>query len=251
MTTHTDGVPGHTAGFPAAAPQSAPVLPPEPPNGSPPVARSAAARRRSSRRALIVSVLVVLLGGLLAYAGSQLLTRHRQVLAVAQGVPVGRVISDADLETASVTSDPNLSPIPAGQRSQIVGLVAQVALVRGELLTRAQVGPATGFTAGQQLVALPLKEGQFPSRGLDAGQRVLVVATPGANGTEASSGGGSGASPSGAASAGTSATVAEVGSANSATQVTVVDVRVDAADGPGLARLASTGDLALILLPAR
>jgi hypothetical protein len=41
-----------------------------------------------------------------------------------------------------------------------------------------------------------------------------------------------------------------VGPPDAASGVTVVDVRVQAADGPGLARLASTGNAALILLPA-
>jgi hypothetical protein len=44
--------------------------------------------------------------------------------------------------------------------------------------------------------------------------------------------------------------VAEAGPANPTTQVTVVDVRVREADGPTVAQLASTGNLALILLPA-
>jgi hypothetical protein len=197
---------------------------------------------------LIVSVLVVLVGGLLAYAGSQLLTRHTRVLAVSRDVPVGSTVSDADLAIASVTSDPNLSPIPASQRSQIVGMVAHVALVKGELLTRAQVGRGTGFTTGQQLVALPLKQGQFPSRGLAAGQKVLVVATPGSGTTGLTS---DSRVAAGGSAAGTSATVAEVGSTTPATEVTVIDVQVAAADGPAVARLASTGNLALILLPAR
>lgn len=205
---------------------------------------------------MIISVLVVLVGGLIAFAGSQLLTKHTEVLAVAQNVPVGSTITDADLTTASVVKDSNLSPVPASDRSQIVGLVAQVGLVKGELLTRAQVGSASGFTTGQQLVALPLKQGQFPARGVSAGERVLIVATPGQNGAAASSstpasgsGSGSGSSAAGT-SLGIDATVVDVGGINQATQVTVVDVRVDASDGVQVAQLASTGNLALILLPA-
>jgi hypothetical protein len=207
--------------------------------------RSAAARRRTSRRSLIISVLVVLVGGLLAFAGGQVLTRHTQVLAVAQDVPVGATIKDSDLTVASVTKDPNLSPIQASQRSQIVGMVAQVGLVAGELLTRAQVGPSSGFTAGQQLVALPLKQGQFPARGLTPGQKVLIVATPGTNGSTGSGGRSSTATP----APGISGTAAEVGTMNPATQVTVIDVQVSADAGVALAQLASTGNLALILLP--
>ncbi len=248
MTTHADGAPPSLpSGFPPPAPSSAP---PELPPPAQPV-RTAAAGRRTSRRGLIISVLVVLVGGMIAFAGSQVLTKHTQVLAVAQDVPVGSTITDADLTTASVTKDPNLSPIPAADKSQIVGMVAQVGLVKGELLTRAQVGTSSGFTSGQQLVALPLKQGQFPARGLTPGEKVLIVATPGANGPTSSSsssapssGGGSADTP-----AGVTGTVAEVGTMNQATQVTVIDVQVSADDGVSVAQLASTGNLALILLP--
>jgi hypothetical protein len=203
--------------------------------------------------------LVVLVGGLIAFGGASVLTKHSRVLAVSQDVPVGATITRADLTVASVTKDPNISPIPAWEESQIVGMVAQVGLVKGELLTRAQVGASSSFTTGQMLVALPLKQGQFPGRGLTAGQKVLIVATPGTNGSAARSGGGStpsssssdtssGTGPSQAS--GIDATVAEVGAMNQATQVTVIDVRVSSSDGVSLAQLASTGNLAVILLPA-
>jgi hypothetical protein len=195
---------------------------------------------------LIISVLVVLIGGLLAYGAGQVLTKHTQVLAVAHDVPIGATIQDSDLTVASLTKDPNLSPIPASQRSQVVGMVAQVGLVKGELLTRAQVGPTSEFTAGQQLVALPLKQGQFPARGLVPGQKVFVVATPGTGGP-AGSGGSSSSAPT---APGISGTVAEAGPMNQATQITVIDVRVSADSGVEVARLASTGNLAVILLPA-
>lgn len=227
--------------YPAPTPAPAP-------SPAPPV-RSVAARRRTSRKSLVVSVLVVLIGGLLAFAAGQMLTAHTQVLAVARDVQLGSTITAGDLTVANVTSDPNLSPIPATQRSQVVGMVAQVALVRGELLTRAQVGTGSGFAAGEMLVALPLKEGQFPTRGFNPGQQVLIVATPGSTGTAGGSGAPAG-DPGVARTQPIHAAVAEVGPVNQATQVTVVDVRVSADDGARVAELASTGNLALILLPA-
>jgi len=211
-----------------------------PPPPAPPL-RSAAARRRVSRTSLVLSVLVVLLGGLVAFAAGQMLTAHTDVLAVAQDVAVGSTITADDLTVASVPTDPHLSPIPATQQPGVVGMVAQVPLVRGGLLTRAQIGADSGLAAGELLVALPLKEGQFPARGLTAGQRVLIVPTPGSSGTSAARG---------TTSSSTEATVAEVGTANPTTQVTVVDVRLREADGPAVAQLASTGNLALILLSA-
>jgi hypothetical protein len=237
VTARVDGV-----AMPAG-PSAAPVPPTAAPPPAPPL-RSAAARRRISRKSLILSVLVVLLGGLLAFAAGRMLTAHTEVLAVARDVQVGSTITADDLTVANVPADPNLSPIPAAHQSEVVGMVAQVPLNRGELLTHAQVGTGTELTDGEVLVALPLKEGQFPARGLTPGQQVLIVPTIGTTGS-GSEAGATGGTPDGP----TEATVAEVGPANPITQVTVVDVRVREADGPTVARLASTGSLALILLP--
>jgi hypothetical protein len=49
--------------------------------------------------------------------------------------------------------------------------------------------------------------------------------------------------------AGIPATVADVGAQSPVTLVTVVDVRVPAAEGAQVARLASTGNLAVLVLP--
>lgn len=246
MTTRAESSP---LAAPGAYP--APVPPPELP-GPAPVVRTAAAGRRTNRKMLVLSVLVVLLGGVLALSAGQLLTRHTTVLAVARPVQAGAPITAADLAVASVTTDPHLAPIPAGQQSQVVGMLAQVALSPGELLTRAEIGTGSGFTPGQVLVAVPVKPGQVPVRGLTAGQRVLVVPTRGSSGAPSSGsappvGGTSAGAP---GSAGISATVVEVGSADAGSALMVVDVRVSAADGIAMADLASTGNLAVVLLPA-
>ncbi len=243
MTTHAPGRhPPYAGGYQPAAPPAVPE-----PVGDRAV-RSAAPSRRPSRRGLILSVLVVLLGGLVAFGGAQVLTRHTQVLAVSRDVPVGATITDGDLTVANVPSDPNLSPILASQRAQIVGKVARVGLVRGQLLTLAQIGTHGGLADGQMLVALPLKQGQFPIRGMTPGQRVLIVSTPGATGSVAATTG----SATGSASSlrpGIDGTVAEVGPINQATQITVIDVQVSIVMGVEVARLASTGNLALLVLP--
>lgn len=239
MTPRVDGTLHAPAGaYRSPAPESVAAAAPVP--------RSTAARRRTSRRSLTASLLVVLLGGLLALVAGRMLTAHTEVLAVARDVPVGAMITSEDLTVANVTADPNLSPVPASERSRIVGMLAQVALVRGELLTRAQVGTSDGFASGEMLVALPLKVGQFPARGFTPGQRVLIVATPGNGGGVAPGGVVTG----GATGGQVTATVAEVGATNAATQVTVVDVLVSSGDGAALADLASTGNLAAVLLPA-
>jgi len=229
--------------------------------------RTAAVARRRNTRAYLLAVLVVLLGGVVALFGGLGLSRHSQVLAVVRPVQAGSAIAQQDLAVANVTTDPRLSPIPAAEESQVIGMIAQVPLAPGGLLTRAELGTGTGFAAGEVLVALRLKPGQFPGRGLTPGEHVLVVATAGSAGAAAAvepavtqpggtQPGGTATTPapgSGAAAggipAGTQATIAEVGAADASSQVTVVDVRVAAAQGGVLADLASTGNLALILLP--
>ena len=213
------------------------------PSLAPAPAFSAAAKRRVSRKSMTLSVLVIVLGGLLAFTAAQMLTAHDQVLAVARDVAVGSTITADDLVVADVSSDPNLSPIAAAQQSEVVGMVALVPLSRGELLTTSQIGADAGLPQDQVLVALPLLEGQFPARGLSPGQQILIVSTPGANGAVATDETLDGqAEP-------VEATVADVGATNPTTQVTVVDVQLSQDDGAAAARLASTGNLAIIVLP--
>jgi hypothetical protein len=221
--------------------------PPAEPNGTaaraastPDAPRAAAAPRRWRPSYLIIATLLVLLGGLIAMWGARSLVHRDSVLVVARPVAVGSRIAAGDLATAEITSDPHLAPIAAAQRDAVIGQVALVDLTAGSLLTRSQIGPGDGFTGDQQLVALPLKPGEFPVRGLAPGVRVVIVATPGTA---------TGQQQQPISEAQIPATVAESGTADPSTGVTVVDVRVAAAAGPRLAQLASTGDLAVILLP--
>jgi SAF domain len=211
---------------------------------SPPtVVREAAAPRRWTPKGLALAVICVVLGGLVVMFGVASFTKRDTVLVVAKAVPVGSTIDTSDVTTAKITSDPALKPIPSGERGTVIGKVALVDLKPGTLFTRDELGTSDGFTPGQVIVALPLKQGQFPARGLAAGQSVLVVATPGSS---SNSGPPAGATtPSG----GTKAVVTEVGATDASTGVTVVDVRVAADAGVPLAQLASTGNAAVILLP--
>ena len=205
-----------------------------------PVSRPAAGPRQWSARGVALAVLVVVLGGLvLLYAVPQF--SHRvTVLAVATDVPVGSVITADDLTTAKITVDPHLRSVPAADRAAVVGKVAAVSLRAGTLVTLDGVGTSDGFTAGQVLVPLGLKAGQFPARGLDPGQHVWIIATPGTG----NAGGGAAVS-----AAATEAVVAEVGRTDDATGVTVIDVRVPSAAAVALGQFASTGNLLVLLLP--
>lgn len=163
------------------------------------------------------------------------------VLAVARTVPVGSVVTTADLTEARIPTDPSLSPIPVAEMGSVVGEVAAVPLQPGTLLTRGELTTTAGPAPGQQLIGVLLKPGQLPARALAPGQAVLMVPTP------------SDRSARGAADQPeppvVAATVVDVGGvAQDGSQT--VDVSVAAVLGPALARQAATGNVVLIVVSA-
>src|SRR5579875_2874612 len=105
--------------------------------GTPPVV--AAPRRHRPRLLLLAAIALIALGalgGLLVYDRS---THRIAVLAIARAVPQRHVIGAAALAVANIVADSALQPIPASQRSQIVGRTASSDLHPGTLLTRADV----------------------------------------------------------------------------------------------------------------
>jgi len=207
--------------------------------------REAAPRRRRRRGLWLVGVLLVASGGLVSATVVSRAGGRMPVLAVARTVHVGQPLAGADLVTAWLPADPTLRPVPAADRAGVIGAVAAVELRPGALLTRAELTDRRVPDAGQQLVGLPLRDGQWPARGLTPGDRVVVVAVPGDQSISTQPGG----QPAGAASEPVAATVAELGPRGD-DGVTTVDVIVPAAAAVELAATASTGRLAVVLVPA-
>lgn len=221
---------------PAAQAGPPPVAPP------PTVVREASAPRRWTPKGLALAVILIVLGGLVVVIGLQHFAQRDSVLVVSRAVPVGSRITSADLTTAKITTDPAMKTISSADRDQVVGEYALADLAAGSTLTRSEVGPGDGFTKGQVLVPLPLKQGQMPARGLSPGQHVTIVSTPSGDGASSAGGPSTSAVP-------TDATVAEVGSTSASSGITVVDVRVPAASSVALAQLAATGNATVLLLP--
>jgi hypothetical protein len=210
----------------------------------PTVVREASAPRRWTVKGLALAVICVVLGGLVTMVGVESFSVRHSVLVFAKPIPIGSTIGTSDITTARITSDPNLKSVPATDLSSVVGKVALVDLRAGTLVTLDELGTSDGFTAGQVLVGLALKAGQFPARGVSAGESVMIVATPGgASGSSTQGSSSTTASP-------TEAVVSEVGTMDPTSGITVIDVRVPTAAGVPLAQLAATGNVTLILLPA-
>lgn len=164
------------------------------------------------------------------------------VLAVGQNVPVGSTITAQDLTVAHVAPDSALSPIRASDQPSVVGQVAAIGLPAGSLLVRTDITPTEVPAAGQQLVGVAVNPGQLPARPLTAGDKVLVVQTPGD--FSGSDGGTITRSvPT------IPATVLDVSPPESDGTV-VVDLLVASAQGPQVTAIASTGHVALIEQPS-
>ena len=205
----------------------------------PPVVRQAAAPRQWSPRALAAAVMLVLLGGLVVMMALPRYAERRDVLVMARPVKAGQLLVAQDLTTAKIAAGPEVSTIAGGDAARVVGRIARADLAAGVALAPSLVAEDTGFGSGQALVGLALKTGQMPAAGIQVGQSVTIVGTPG---TAAGQGGVW-------ASASFPGVVASMGAKDPATGATVLDVRVPVADAAKVARLASTGNLAVLALP--
>lgn len=198
--------------------------------------------RQRRRRMLVLGLLLVLAGALTAGYLFTGMSDRTSVLMLSRDVPIGTQVTAADLATTQVAADTGVAVIPGSQLHQVVGRFAAVDLRKGTLLAPSQLTSALSPRAGQQVVPISLKLEQLPARGLNAGDQVLVIATPGQQGQEQATTG------SGAAllDQDTAATVDQVSSPD-ADGVVRVDLVVDARVGPPIAKQASTGRLALVL----
>jgi len=78
--------------------------------------------------------------------------------------------------------DPALTPVPAGDMPSVVGQRAAVDIAAGTLVTREQVTTMVLPPAGSSIVGVAVPPGLLPGEPLVAGDRIRVVATPGAQG---------------------------------------------------------------------
>jgi hypothetical protein len=196
-------------------------------------------RRRPGMMALAVALVGAgILGGAALYRD---VNHQVPVLLVTASVPVGSVLTSADLTTTSVATGPGVKVIPARQESQVVGLVAATNLQPGTLLAATDVTTSLPPAAGQVLVPMAVKPSELPASGLAPGDHLLIVSAPGAQGTSSSA-----ASATTPARSITGVVEAVTGGPDS-DGLDVVDVLVTAAQGPVLARETATGDIALIV----
>lgn len=138
-------------------------------------------RRRRPVLALLSALLVVLsitvFTSLYLRAGNQV-----SVLAVAQPVAQGDVLTAADLTVVRISLSSGVSAIDADMAGSVVGRRVAMPLVPGALLVATDISSASSPPSGYAIVGVALKPGQLPASGVFAGETVDVVMTgvPGA-----------------------------------------------------------------------
>ena len=205
--------------------------------------------RRGRRRSVPLAAggVILVLVCALVFAEGWLQAGHRQpVLALAQPVAAGQVITAADLETVRVSVAGPVSLVPASRQAEVVGSTAAVSLPAGSLLAGRDIGTPPPVK-GQVRLGVTLKPGQYPPD-LAAGQDVDVLATPAASASGSSSG--SGGAP--AALPVGEAVVLSVSPATAAggSGDTVVEIQVPADAMPQVAAANAAGQIALVTIPA-
>ena len=155
-------------------------------------AQSATADRRQlptrARRPGLIAAAVLLIVGF-ALSGALLVSRAgdtSEVLVVSRAVPAGHVIEPGDISAVRLSG--SVRAIAAADLHTVVGSTAAVGLVGGQVLNRDMLTTAPVPGAGQSMVGLALKPGQFPADGLAIGDSVLVVVLPGADATSSGAG---------------------------------------------------------------
>ena len=210
------------------------------------------------RRPILAVASVVLVTSCVAVFTSAYLHAGKKVavLAIAHNVPQGQPITKNDLTVVDAAFSRGFVPIPAQDASRVVGQTAAVSLLRGTLVTQAELADRGEPPNGSAIVGVATKVGQLPAGGVVDGDTVDVVLTGSLSTlTDGSSDDGSSAAsvPAGAVEVGGvlahDATVTDVTQPTSSDPDTVVvSVSIRSSLAPLVASASAAGQAALVLV---
>jgi hypothetical protein len=198
-------------------------------------ARPVAAGRTKLQRSpllIVFGLLVLAAGGVFGWFMWVTTSTASEVVAARADVQRGQLITAEDLTTVRVTLDPSLRTVPGANLKSLVGQRAATDLAAGTLISPQQVSDGLLPPQGMSVVAVPVPAGLVPTVPIHAGDTVRLVQTP---------------EPAGSVTGKPLTITAEVVDVTEGDQDTIVNVLVPAASASGLAELAATGRVALVL----
>lgn len=162
------------------------------------------------------------------------------MLALARPVHVGDLLTPQDLRQVPLSPDSGADLVPASQAATVLGHPVGYSLPAGTLLPRSALGRPQVPPAGQAIVAVAAKPGQFPPD-LAPGTRVWVIVVPGSQSSTSTT-------PSPDFGGPWSAVVTSVAAPGS-DQSTVVSLQLPVTSARQVAAVPS-GQLSLVAVPA-
>jgi hypothetical protein len=197
---------------------------------------------RERKPALAALAVLLILGGALTSAYLVMASGQRvSAIRVAEPVAAGQQIPASALQEVQI-GNTGIEFISWAERTQVTRAYAAVPLVKGALLTNGMVARDDAATDGRVIVGLALKPGQLPAGGLRAGDRVSLYGVAGQN--------------TAGVRAGTTLSedaivygVASAGEQTLQSDQTMVSVAVPPSQAPQVTQAASSGAVAVALVP--
>ena len=134
-------------------------------------------RRKVQIPQLLIAVFLVVVSALVAVVVFSRAAAREPVLALAQPVERGQVISSGDLMVVYVATDDPITTLSSEAAYGLVGLTAVTDLEAGTILTPAHFVSRSLLDAGEGVVGLALAPGEYPTPLLAPGDLVDVVVT--------------------------------------------------------------------------
>ncbi len=218
--------------------------------------------RRSRRPLLAVASAALVCASIAAFTAIYSSAVHKTaVIGVVRAIARGQAITGEDLAPIEVSVPSGVEAIPVSEIAQLAGKRAATAIPSGSLLVNGDLTGAPAVTAGDAVVGLALKDGQYPAGGISPGDSVMVVQTASA-GTPLTVPSGVGSTDTPQTGAATSdgggttgvlvpqATVFDAGppSAGGGPSL-LVSVEIPATLAPAVTTAAAAGQVSVVLLP--
>ncbi|MEX2134491.1 MAG: SAF domain-containing protein [Acidimicrobiia bacterium] len=136
-------------------------------------------RRRVQVPQLLIAVFLVAVSALVAVVLFSRAAAREPVLALAQPLERGQVVSADDLMVVYLATDDPITTLSSEGATGLVGMTAVADLEAGTILTPAHFISRTVLDPGEGVVGLALAPGEYPTPMLASGDRVDVVLTDG------------------------------------------------------------------------
>lgn len=193
-----------------------------------------ATRLRRSRTGIGLGVALTAAGALGAYGLADRIQDTRQVLVLATDITAGHALTSADIAATAINPDTQAATIDAASVDELIGRYLRTDLGAGTVLDHDMLSSTANPNKTSSVVGVGVKPTQMPAIGLAAGDHIRVVATPGEQGQPTRN------------PASYTAVVVALGAPNDEGTITV-DLSVPRSQAAGVAALAGTGNVALVL----